>query len=278
MDLSLTAKQEKLLEVCRRLSADFATRAAQHDREASLPLENYEALKCEGFYGLTVPANLGGGGASLLDWVLAAEELGKGCPSTALSFNMHASGVRMLIDTPEISPDAKQRLAQLTVKEQKLFASAFSEPGTASSVPGLPFVPSVQARRTNGEYILQGRKAFTSMGEASDYLMLWAQSEKPANPLEMMMLIGPYPAPGLRVEQVWDTLGMRGTCSNNLILEDYFVPEENFCFKVDNLLKWAANSTPWSAAYGTVYLGVAAAAYQHACEILRSGLKNSLEG
>ena len=75
MSFSLTAKQEKLLEVCRRLSADFATRAAQHDREASLPLENYEALKREGFYELTIPTNFGGGGAGLLDWVLAVEEL-----------------------------------------------------------------------------------------------------------------------------------------------------------------------------------------------------------
>src|SRR5437867_7951825 len=122
MDAYITAEHEKIQTVCRRLAADFATRTAQHDRETSLPVENYQALKREGLYGLTIPKDLGGWGAGMLGWVLAAEELAQGCPTTALTFNMHTAGLGILLDTATISPTARQRLATLAVQEQKLFA------------------------------------------------------------------------------------------------------------------------------------------------------------
>lgn len=50
-----------------------------------------------------------------------------------------------------------------------------------------------------------------------------------------LLLLLPHSAAGQRVEEVWDTLAMRGTRSNNLILEDCFVPEEHLCVRTDNL-------------------------------------------
>jgi alkylation response protein AidB-like acyl-CoA dehydrogenase len=120
-----------------------------------------------------------------------------------------------------------------------------------------------------GGYALRGRKAFASMLEACDYFTIGVHPAESTNPLEMMMLIGSYPAPGLQVEQVWDTMGMRGTRSNNLILDDYFVPAEHFCFRVENVVEWFASIMPWAVvAYGAVYIGIAAAAYRYACETL----------
>src|SRR5262245_56615967 len=54
--------QRRLQKRARDQAADFATRAAQHDREASHPLENYAALREAGFYGLNIPTALGGEG------------------------------------------------------------------------------------------------------------------------------------------------------------------------------------------------------------------------
>jgi alkylation response protein AidB-like acyl-CoA dehydrogenase len=269
MDFQLTAEHKKIQEICRRLAADFATRAAQHDQEVSLPVENYAALKREGLYGLTIPKELGGWGAGVLGWVLAAEELAQGCPTTALTFNMHVAALGILMENPSASLAVKQRLATLAVQEQKLFAAAFSEPGTSSLVGGTSFLPSVRARRVDGGYALRGRKAFLSMLEACDYLMYVVQPDDARNPLEMMMLIGPHPAPGQRVEHVWDTIGMRGTRSNNLILEECFVSGDGVCFTVDNFLEWFFSITHWVVAYGAVYIGIAAAAYRYACATLK---------
>ena len=85
MDFRLTPKHEKIREVSRKLAADFATRAAQHDQETSLPVENYAALKREGLYVLTASKNLGGRGAGFLGWTLAAEELAQGYPGATAS-------------------------------------------------------------------------------------------------------------------------------------------------------------------------------------------------
>src|SRR5262245_60269525 len=100
MDFRVTDAERELRERARELSRDFATRAAAHDREASDPVENYAALRDAGFYGLNVPVELGGGGVGLLGWSLAAEELGRGCASTALSFNMHLSVVGPIMESP----------------------------------------------------------------------------------------------------------------------------------------------------------------------------------
>ena len=77
MEFHITEDQRRLQERCRSLAADFASRAAQHDREASHPLENYAALRDAGLYALNIPTELGGAGVGLLGYSLAAEELAR---------------------------------------------------------------------------------------------------------------------------------------------------------------------------------------------------------
>ena len=88
MDFQLTPEQQRLQRRCLELAADFATRSAAHDRDASHPVENYDRLREEDFLALTVGEEWGGLGASFLDHTLAYEVLAQGCPSTALAFNM----------------------------------------------------------------------------------------------------------------------------------------------------------------------------------------------
>ncbi|MBI3326199.1 MAG: acyl-CoA/acyl-ACP dehydrogenase [Nitrospinae bacterium] len=271
MDFRLTPEQEGIQQLCRRLAADFATRAAQHDRDTSLPLENYEILKREGLYGLLVPKELGGWGAGFLGWTLAAEELAQGCPTTALTFNMHIAAVEVCMDDPLVSPAARERMAALVVQDKKLIATALSEPGTSGILPARSFVPSVQARRVSGGYLLRGRKSFLSMVEGCQYAAVLAHPEEDPNPLASIILLMPCPAPGQRVEEVWDTLGMRGTRSNDLVLENCFVPEEGLCLRTDNYVIWSQTTPTWGNgfSYTPVYLGVAIAAYHQACETVQ---------
>src|SRR5713226_9617213 len=117
MDFRITDEQRDLQQRARALARDFATRAAEHDREASDPVENYAALRDAGFYGLNVPAEFGGGGLGLLGWSLAAGELGRGCGATALSFNMHLSVVGPVMESPLVPPAVKERLAKMVVQD-----------------------------------------------------------------------------------------------------------------------------------------------------------------
>jgi alkylation response protein AidB-like acyl-CoA dehydrogenase len=268
MDFRMSDVQRELQQRARDLAGDFATRAAAHDRDASDPVENYAALRDAGFYGLNVPVEFGGGGVGLLGWSLAAEELGRGCGSTALSFNMHLSVVGPVMESPLVPAAAKERLAKLVVQDGKLIGGNFSEP-TTSGLVGTP-VPLTRARRVSGGYRITGRKMFASMIAAADYVMVMAYPDEARAPTAGMLLLVPPDAPGRRVEHVWDTLGMRATRSDSMVLEDCFVPDDALLFRSDDIVPFRRDGANWFwGSYTPVYLGVGVAAYDAILEVVK---------
>lgn len=269
MDFRLTAEQQRLQQRCRALAAEFAARSAEHDREASHPAENYERLREEGFFALNIPQELGGCGVRLLGHTLAFEALAEGCPATALAFNMHASVVMPLMDSAEVSPETKRRVADLAVRQRKLIAGNFSEPGTTSLIGARPI--TARARRVANGWSITGRKMFASMLEAADYCLVLARPEDAASPFAGVMLLVPRHAEGRRVEANWDTLGMRATRSDALILEECWVPEEAALFCSDDIRPFRRANLNWFwGSYTSVYLGLAAAAYREVVRIMQA--------
>jgi alkylation response protein AidB-like acyl-CoA dehydrogenase len=268
MEFQVTAAQRDLQERARSLSADFATRAAQHDREPSDPVENYAALRDAGFYALNVPAELGGGGVGLLGWSLAAEELAQGCASTALAFNMHLSVVGPMMESAIVPPATKERLAKMVVADGKLIGGNFSEP-TTSGLVATP-VPLTRARRVDGGYRVTGRKAFASMIAVADYVMVLARPDEAAPPTAAMFLLVPPDAPGRRVDHVWDTLGMRATRSDSMTLDECFVSDDALLVATDDVVPFRRDGANWFwASYTPVYLGIGVAAYRAISEIVK---------
>jgi alkylation response protein AidB-like acyl-CoA dehydrogenase len=260
MEFHITEEQRCLRERSRRLAEDFATRAARHDREASTPAENYAALREAGFYALNIPAELGGAGVGLLAYSLAAEELAQGCASTALAFNMHLSIVGPLMESPLVSPAVKARVARMVVHDRTLIAGNFSEP-TTSGLVGTP-VPKTRARRVEGGYRITGRKAFASMVEAADHCAVMAYPDEATAPTAAMILLVPRDAAGRHVEEVWDTLGMRATRSDSMVLDDCWVSDDALVARADDIVPFRRDGANWFwGSYTAVYLGIAVAAY-----------------
>ncbi len=260
MDFQLTNEQHRLQQRCRELAADFATRSAEHDRDASHPVENYRRLREAGFLALTIGQEWGGAGASFLDHTIAYEALGQGCPSTALAFNMHASVVMPLLQSAEVSTETKQRLADLVVGDGKLIAGNFSEPVTTSLIGERPL--KTRARRVAGGYRVTGRKMFASMLEAADYVLVMAYPDEATSPSAGMILLLPRAAAGRGVDANWDVLGMRATRSDSLILDECFLPDSAAVFRSDNMRVFRQAYLNWFwASYTPVYLGVAQAAF-----------------
>ena len=269
MEFHITEQQRDLQQRARCLAADFATRAAQHDREASDPLENYAALRDAGFYGLNVPVELGGGGIGLLGWSLAAEELAQGCASTALSFNMHLSVVGPLMESPLVPRATKERLAKMVVQEGKLIGGNFSEP-TTSGLVGTP-VPLTRARRVDGGYRITGRKAFASMIAAADYVMVMAYPDEATSATAAMLFLVPPDAAGRHVDKVWDALGMRATRSDSMTLDECWVSDDALLVRSDDIVPFRRDGANWFwASYTAVYLGIAVAAYRAIVETVKA--------
>jgi alkylation response protein AidB-like acyl-CoA dehydrogenase len=260
VDFALSPNQQRLQRRCLELAADFATRSAEHDRDGSHPIENYQRLRAEGFLALAVSAEWGGAGASFLDHTIAYEALGQGCPSTALAFNMHASVVMPVLQSPEVSATAKRRIADLVVHQQQLIGGNFSEPGTTSLVGARPL--SARARAVDGGYSITGRKMFASMLQAADKVLVMAYPDGSTGPHAGVLLLVPRDAEGRRVEANWDTLGMRATRSDSLILDDCRLPESALIFRSDDIRAFRLDYLNWFwGSYTAVYLGVAVAAY-----------------
>ena len=260
MDFRLSEEQQRLQQKCRELAADFAIRSAQHDRDASHPIENYQRLRDEGFLALTVARKWGGAGASFLDHTIAYEALGQGCPSTALAFNMHASAVMPLLECVEMATETKRRIAQMVVHDRCLIAGNFSEPITTALIGERPL--KTRARRVDAGYSVSGRKMFASMLEAADYVLVMAYPDEATAPFAGIILMLPRVIEGRSVDPNWDVLGMRATRSDSLILDECRLPDSAVVFRSDDMRSFRHAYLNWFwGSYTAVYLGLAAAAY-----------------
>ncbi|MEI7713944.1 MAG: acyl-CoA dehydrogenase family protein [Rhodospirillales bacterium] len=268
MDFAPSSEHARLRDRCLELAADFATRSAAHDRDASHPTENYDILRSEGFLALTVPKAYGGQGVGFLGHTLAYEALGQGCPSTALSFNMHASVVNPVLESPEVSEATKRYIADLVVNRGALIGGNFSEPGHTSLIGERPL--TARTVRVPGGYRINARKMFASMLGATDYAMVLTYPDGMTAPTAGALMLVPRDAPGRRVDANWDVLGMRATRSDALLLDDCAVDERAALLWTNDLRTFRRSYFNWFwGSYTAVYLGVAVAAYDELRRVVR---------
>src|SRR5262245_6907013 len=199
MDFAISSEQRDLQRRCRAVATEFATRSMAHDRDASRPTENYDRLRREGFLELSVPKNLGGAGSGFLGHTFAYEALGHGCPSTALSFNMHSSVVMPLLTATQVSPEVKRRVADLVIRQQKLISGNYSE-GTSTGIIGERWLDTI-IRRMDGGWEITGRKMFASMIEDADYCLVLARPETATRPTAGAFVLIPRVVEGCSIIQ-----------------------------------------------------------------------------
>ena len=265
----MSEEHRRLRERCETLAADFATRSSLHDRDASHPTENYDRLRQEGFLELSVPKELGGEGVGFLGHTLAFEALGQGCPSTALSFNMHASVVMPLLDSPQVTPQAKRHVADLVVNRKQLFAGNYSE-ATSTALLGERWLDTI-VRRVEGGWRIAGRKMFASMLQAADYCLVLARPDTATRPTAGAFVLIPREAAGRSVIANWDVMGMRATRSDSLVLEDCHLPESAVVYQSDDIRAFRTETFSWGwGSYTSVYLGVAGAIYKELVRVVRA--------
>src|SRR5512143_2418349 len=124
-----TEREQRFIDLAAELADDFAPRAARHDEEGSFPHENYARLKETGYTVLTIPEELGGLGASLLERIKAQERLAQGDGATALAINMHFNTMGLLIDLYHRfkAPHVEAKLRKIA-RERLICGGSGSEP------------------------------------------------------------------------------------------------------------------------------------------------------
>lgn len=244
---------EKVLSAVKYLATEnFAPRASMYDKEGKFPYENYRDLHEQGIIGLVVPEEYGGLGADSFLMGDVLREIAKVDGSTANTFNMHCTVINILKEMANV--EQKQRLFTEVVKDGKLFASVTSEP--TSSLRG-NFRPSTIAKKVEGGYIVTGTKHFASLSSAADYfntLCLVEGEESLENGL--ILLVIPREIPGVRIEETWDAMGMRGTASNTIHFEGCFVEDKNLIGEPGDAIRKHV-SDGYAFGFGAIGIGLA---------------------
>jgi alkylation response protein AidB-like acyl-CoA dehydrogenase len=283
----LDGEQADLVARARQLAAErFAPRAAQHDRDASFPTENYRDLHAAGLLAVCIPREQGGLGADYRTYALAAAEVARYCGATALTWNMHVCSTLwagtladdLEMDAPARAEHARRRAVHFRriVADGTIYAQPFSE-GNASAVGAIPF--GTVARPIDGGWRVTGRKVFASLSGHADYygvLCTEATADERASRRNTVYLAVPANAAGVSVTGDWDPLGMRGTVSRTLEFADVFV-EHDAALMPRGVYFQAASRWPHMFLTLTpTYLGLAQAAYDFTISYLRGGRRSSV--
>jgi alkylation response protein AidB-like acyl-CoA dehydrogenase len=272
--------QAELIEKARRFGRRvLAPRAQKYDREASFPIENFRDMHPEGLLAICIPKEEGGLGADFMTYCLAAAELGRYCGATALSWNMHVCSTLWsgpLADDLPMSPadraahDARRHVHYRRILDRgAIYAQPFSE-GGASAAGVVAF--GTQAQPVDGGFLVSGKKIFASLSGAADYYGVLcterAQGET-ASRRNTLYLAVPAGAEGVSVVGDWDPLGMRGTVSRTLLLEDVFVSVEEMLMPHGVYFQAATRWPHMFLTLSPTYMGLAQAAYDFTVAYLR---------
>src|SRR5579875_2909627 len=133
-----TERQKQFVALAGELADTFAKRASENEWAGRFPYENYRDLHEAGYLKLTIPRELGGWGANVLEVVLAQARLARGCPSTALVTTMHLTNLARIGAGAQSSGSTAlfERVCREVVKHGALINNAASEPATGSPSRG----------------------------------------------------------------------------------------------------------------------------------------------
>ena len=262
-------------DTARQLSRTFAARAAEHDREGTFPFENFEDLRAAGFYGLTVPKRLGGAEASLAVYLEVLEAIALGDGSTALSFMMHLKTFGQERESPAYPPEWLELMARGAIDEGHLVNTVATEEGLGSPAGG--GLPETLAVPDGDGWCLSGRKTFTTLAPVLHYFIVLAQvpSDGSAGVGNFMVL---RTDPGLRIEETWDSLGMRATGSHDAVFQDVQLSADRLLNRrsvAGGDARGGAGMAWFALGLCAVTIGVASAARDYAVAFARERTPNS---
>ncbi|WP_210644092.1 acyl-CoA dehydrogenase family protein [Pseudomonas sp. Tri1] len=215
-----------------RLSQQLAATAHVYDESGDFPQDNFKLLHEHGLLALTVPKALGGGGASLVQARKVIAAVAKGEPSTALILVMQYLQHSRLQDSRTWPEALRLRVAQDAVRDGALINALRVEPDLGTPARG--GLPATVARRTSEGWRISGRKIYSTGSHGLTWFNVWARSTD-EDPLVGAWLVH-RDTPGISIIEDWDHLGMRATCSHEVLFDNVLVP-----------LDHAVSVSPWSA-------------------------------
>jgi isovaleryl-CoA dehydrogenase len=216
------------IDMLREAVADFAAdqiapRAAEIDASNRFPRDLWPALGSLGLLGITVEESLGGAGLGYLAHVVANEEISRASASVGLSYGAHSN---LCVNQIRRWGDERQKAKYLPalISGEHVGALAMSESGAGSDVMGM----KTAAVRDGDHYVLNGSKMWITNAPEADVSIVYAVTGTvDGGHNRLSAFIVERDVPGYHTAQKLDKLGMRGSDTGEIVLEDCRVPADN---------------------------------------------------
>lgn len=267
-----------LLAAADDLRRRFAGTAADHDRDGSFPFANFDALFDSGLLSLTVAREHGGAGLGLREARRVVTTIARGEPATALVLGMHyIIHAAIAANHGGWPAELGSRLARESAERISLINSIQVEPGIGS--PSHGGLPETIGRRRGDKYLLSGHKKYATGIPILSWITVLGVTDDEVPQIGLFLVDAR--APGVKVVETWDSLGMKATASHDIIFEDVELPVAHLLDATPaagGLKRDPFNMAWYSTLLAAVYHGVAWSARDTLVDFARGFAPGGLGG
>jgi alkylation response protein AidB-like acyl-CoA dehydrogenase len=219
---TLSDDLEELRTSVRRLAEDkIAPNAARADEDEAYPWDSWNAWRDAGFAGLAFPEDLGGQGGGFLAHAICVEEVARVCASSSLF-----TFISKLAMTPVLDHGGdvlRRKYAERVASGECQASYCLSEADAGSDVSGM----RTKAVRDGDNYVLTGRKLWITNASISDFYTVFAKTDPEAGHRGISCFVVEKDFPGFSVSKLEHKMGVRGSPTGEIVLDECSVPAEN---------------------------------------------------
>src|SRR5579859_1820313 len=251
MDFELTDEQRLVRETARAFTDnEIIERARENDRNEHFDLELVAKIAAQGYLGAIVPHEYGGAGLDYLTYGLIVEQIGRGDSAMRTVVSVQTSLVCSAI-LRWGTEEQKQEILPKLCSGEWLGCFGLTEPDTGSDAAN----QRTRARKTDSGWVINGAKMWISMGNHAKVALIFAQTDPDKGPRGLACFLVDTDQPGFQPQPIHHKLGLRGSDTAAISLDDVEVPETRMLGQVGDGFKVAMSaldSGRYSVAAGCV--------------------------
>ena len=239
IDFDLTDEQELVRRTAREFTDKvIVPRVRDNDRNAHFDLDLVSKLAAQGYLGAIVPREYGGAGLDYGTYGLIVEEIGRGDSAMRTVVSVQTSLVCSSI-VRWGTEEQKQRFLPKLCSGEWLGCFGLTEPDTGSDAAN----QRTRAKKVDGGWSITGQKMWISMGNHARLVLLFAQTDPELKHRGLAcFLVETEGLEGFSTQEIHGKLGLRGSDTAALALDDVFVPDDAVLGEVGDGFKVAMSA------------------------------------
>jgi len=268
MNFDLTEEQKTWKKIVHDFVAKVVKPKAQEvDEKEEFNWDSVQKGGPIGLLGMSISEVYGGSNVDMISSVIAMEELGWGCGSTALAFTAHNGLGTAPINLYGSEELKKKWLPIVADGKHKLGALALTEPGAGSDIQG---GVTTKAEKIGNEWVINGAKMWCTNAGIAEYIITLVRTDPKGGSKSLSMILVPIDAKGLTVGPSEKKMGLRGAPAHGVTYDNVHVALGNLIGPEGRgLQQTLATLDAGRISIGAISVGLAVAALEAALNYAR---------